>query len=95
MYIMYVCIYICFMIHSLFQQNSSDHVSDMAAVQLDSLDGLRSTQLEVVPSHHDQTISLMLSLPQGRIWNCTVIAYCRFLTFELSEYTILKRILYS
>jgi hypothetical protein len=71
---------------SLLQLDSSGRVSSKSIIQLDSLDGLNSTDFEVVSSYHDQTLALMLTLPRGRIWDCTVIAYCKFATFELSKY---------
>ena len=58
-------------------------MSDIAVVKLDSLDDMNSIQFQVALSFSDQTLSLMLSVPRQRIWNCTVIAYC--ISFELSE----------
>ena len=71
------------------QLDSSYHVYNKSIIQLDSLDGLTFSHLEVVPSYHDQTLALNLTLPHGRIWNVTVIAYCEFAAFELSKYYII------
>ena len=80
-----MCIIEFWFIHSLSQLNSSDRIY---IVQLDSLDGLTSSRLEVVPSYHDEALVLMFTLPRGRIWNSTFIPFCEF-SFELSKYCII------
>ena len=72
--------------NSLLQQSSSDLVSNVATIELESLDGLNSTQREVVPSYHNQGVSFSLTLPRNRIWKTTVVRTCKFSTFNLSEY---------
>ena len=82
-------LYTCMHSFYIMQLDSSYRVYNKSIIQLDSLDGLNSSHLEVVPSYHDQTLALNLTLPRGRIWNVTVIAYCEFAAFELSKYYII------
>ena len=73
-------------------------MSDIIAIELSSLDGLdpTPTQLQVVPSFHDQKLSFTFTVPRRRIWNATLV-HCKILRLELSEFYIMysKQILMS